>query len=259
MGIVKLAENEGTDTRLVARRILDLFFSIRREHEAELGTAELVLGIERCMISIARSIQNDMMAELRAPAYEHALGSNEISVTFYAHDGTPMPPIVQQQRREKRDRALVPLGGGAGYRPHVRISDFVVGNLASTEEVGILTTHGLKNHMVALLDNILQSAALRIYTPEEIAEPSAATKKFSELVHALRKQLLGFRCQTRRRKPAHATTTDPTIISEQEVYMAGAGMKDDIVMALCFIVLMCGTCSAPAVLADMPPGYALPM
>lgn len=253
MQIAKLAENEGTDTKLVARRILDMFFSLRREHSAELGTAELVLGIERCMLSVARSIQSDILDELRAPAYNHNLGSNDISITFYAHDGSPVPPVLQQQRREKRDRAQLALGGitTTGFNSHVRISDFIVGTPASTEEIGILTTHGLKNHMVAQLDNILRSGALRVYE----GRYNSTTAKSGELVKLLQQQLLAFRCKPVRRKSAHAAI-DPTLVAETEIYKAGRGHKDDIVMALCFIVLMCGTCSAPTLLPNMPPGYA---
>jgi hypothetical protein len=227
-----------------------MFYAIKRRYSRELKDAELVVGIERCIHSIARSIQRAISNQLCLPTYAYESIYGKVDVMFYGHDGKndPREKLLTTTRNRKASPGATV---AATAQSHIQISDVLVGKCTDSEEVGILTTHALKNRMVELVKEHLRANTIRVAAH---GAPDDIVPSYTDLLKTLRSELLNYTCIREPIKSKNAQNSgDHSAIQYTRKYKAGGIAKDDMVMTLCFIALMMDTCVEPAPLDSLAP------
>jgi hypothetical protein len=253
LAIEKLDQETAINTRLIAETILRIFLELRRKHKHALRDAELVLGIERCMVSIAQGVQQNLVDLLRQPLPrmndDLVESLQNLQIHFYAHDGSPTHPAEQQLQTVRHERSRHATAA-ATFPSHLRMYDILVGPGHHNEEVGIQTKHWLKSHMANLVARLLKAQVLRI-VKDGLTVNTRTT--FPELADIYRTELRAYSSTLSKMKrppassdPLLAAARDP--IPQEYIYHAGPGAKDDMVMCTCFLALMCATCPQPELL-----------
>lgn len=262
----------------MARRILAHAFTLRRTVKC-LRNAEVYVGIECRLGDIARQTQAQVASELQAHNLEvlrreyagdaRDLGGDLIRFVFYGHDGRQIAPGEARVRAQQASHAselnraqrahIAPVTatyilsstspaalaietlnpssrGGAGSAPEP------IHSTATGAEVGINTTHYLKNTMMRYIDMTLSTGSLIFYANGICLD---GKMQYKEHALALCAELLGMRrklkasAKSKRSQGYEDFTEYDFVYAPQE---GGRGTpKDDRVMALGFLVLMTKT------------------